>query len=210
MTSFLTIKEEYSETTVITRSEFLTIVRRVRSEEETFAALAEIRKKYSDATHVCYAAIFDRSGFAARFSDDGEPSGTAGQPIMEALKNSGLKETLVAVVRWFGGIKLGAGGLVRAYSSAASAAIKSAKKVRYELCDVYELHLDFGRAKKFSSAAARLSFDIIGTEYGTDVRFTLAAAEGTEITASVADAIGGKPEINVLGTRFVERPETEK
>lgn len=210
MTSFLTIKEEYSETTVITRSEFLTIVRRVRSEEETFAALAEIRKKYSDATHVCYAAIFDRSGFAARFSDDGEPSGTAGQPIMEALKNSGLKETLVAVVRWFGGIKLGAGGLVRAYSSAASSAIKSAKKVRYELCDVYELHLDFGRAKKFSSAAARLPFDIIGTEYGTDVRFTLATAEGTEITASVADAIGGKPEINALETCFIERPETEK
>lgn len=210
MTSFLTIKEEYSETTVITRSEFLTIVRRVRSEEETFAALAEIRKKYSDATHVCYAAIFDRSGFAARFSDDGEPSGTAGQPIMEALKNSGLKETLVAVVRWFGGIKLGAGGLVRAYSSAASSAIKSAKKVRYELCDVYELHLDFGRAKKFSSAAARLPFDIIGTEYDTDVRFTLAAAEGTEITASVADAIGGKPEMNALGTRFIERPEAEK
>ncbi len=210
MTSFLTIKEEYSKTTVITRSEFLTIVRRVRSEEETFAALAEIRKKYSDATHVCYAAIFDRSGFAARFSDDGEPSGTAGQPIMEALKNSGLKETLVAVVRWFGGIKLGAGGLVRAYSSAASSAIKSAKKVRYELCDVYELHLDFGRAKKFSSAAARLPFDIIGTEYSTDVRFTLATAEGTEITASVADAIGGKPEINALETCFIERPEAEK
>ena len=210
MTSFLTIKEEYSKTTVITRSEFLTIVRRVRSEEETFAALAEIRKKYSDATHVCYAAIFDRSGFAARFSDDGEPSGTAGQPIMEALKNSGLKETLVAVVRWFGGIKLGAGGLVRAYSSAASSAIKSAKKVRYELCDVYELHLDFGRAKKFSSAAARLPCEILGTEAGTDVRFTLATAEGTEITASVADAIGGKPELNALETCFIERPEAEK
>ena len=129
---------------------------------------------------------------------------------MEALKNSGLKETLIAVVRWFGGIKLGAGGLVRAYSSAASSAIKSAKKVRYELCDVYELHLDFGRAKKFSSAAARLPFDIIGTEYGTDVRFTLATAVGTEITASVADAIGGKPEINALETCFIERPEAEK
>ena len=76
--------------------------------------------------------------------------------------------------------------------------------------DVYELHLDFGRAKKFSSAAARLPFDIIGTEYGTDVRFTLATVEGTEITASVADAIGGKPEINALETCFIERPEAEK
>ena len=210
MTSFLTIKEEYSETTVITRSEFLAIVRRVQSEEETFAALAEIRKKYSDATHVCYAAIFDRSGFAARFSDDGEPSGTAGQPIMEALKNSGLKETLVAVVRWFGGIKLGAGGLVRAYSSAASSALKNAKKVRYELCDVYELNLDFARAKKFASVATRLPFDIIGTEYGASVRFTLAAEEGLKIDASVADAIGGKPDLVKIETRFIERPNTEK
>lgn len=210
MTSFLTIKEEYTETTVITRSEFLAIVRRVKSEEETFAALAEIRKKYSDATHVCYAAIFDRSGFAARFSDDGEPSGTAGQPIMEALKNSGLKETLVAVVRWFGGIKLGAGGLVRAYSSSASSAIKNAVKVRYELCDVYELNLDFARAKKFASVASRSPFDIIGTEYGESVRFMLTAEEGLKIDALVADAIGGRPDLEKVETRFIERPETEK
>lgn len=209
MTSFLTVKEEYSETTVVTRSEFLTIVRHVGSEEETFAALAEIRKKYSDATHVCYAAIFDRSGYAARFSDDGEPSGTAGQPIMEALKASGLRETLVAVVRWFGGIKLGAGGLVRAYSSAASSAIKNARVVRFELCDVYELWLDFARAKKFTAAAARLPLRIIGTEYSDRVRLTLAAENGLEITAAVADAIGAKPDIDKLETRFIERPETE-
>ena len=82
----------------IKRSKFIAVVARVRDEEELFSRLGEIRKKYSDATHVCYAAIFDRTGNAARFSDDGEPSGTAGQPILEALKKSGLKETLVAVV----------------------------------------------------------------------------------------------------------------
>ena len=210
MNAFLTIKEEYSETTKVIKSEFLTIVKRVRNEDEMFVALKEIRKTYSNATHVCYAAIFDKFGLASRFSDDGEPSGTAGQPIFDALKKSGLKETLVAVVRWFGGVKLGAGGLVRAYSSSASSALKNANKAYFELCDIYEIRLDFAHAKKFSSVVARMPFDIITTEYGMDVKYIIAAVEHSEVATLIADAMGCKPNLIKIGTRFIERPKMEK
>ncbi len=86
----------------------------------------EIKKKYSDATHNCYAYIADENGQATRFSDDGEPGGTAGQPILKVIVEKGLVKTAVVVTRYFGGIKLGAGGLVSAYAEAASKVLDNA------------------------------------------------------------------------------------
>lgn len=194
----------------IKRSRFIAVVARVRDEEELFFRLGEIRKKYSDATHVCYAAIFDRTGNAARFSDDGEPSGTAGQPILEALKKSGLKETLVAVVRYFGGIKLGAGGLIRAYSSAASDALSAADKIVARPMDVYKLKTDFAHAKRFTAFALRNEISIVYTEYSAKVTFTLAAESGRNVLPILSDALQAKPDLEFIETRFIERPETEK
>lgn len=193
----------------IKRSRFIAVVARVRDEEELFSRLGEIRKKYSDATHVCYAAIFDRTGNAARFSDDGEPSGTAGQPILEALKKSGLKETLVAVVRYFGGIKLGAGGLIRAYSSAASDALSAADKIVARPMDVYKLKTDFAHAKRFTAFALRNEISIVDTEYSAEVTFTLAVESKRNVLPILSDALQAKPDLEFIETRFIERPETE-
>lgn len=193
----------------IKRSKFIAVVARVRDEEELFSRLGEIRKKYSDATHVCYAAIFDRTGNAARFSDDGEPSGTAGQPILEALKKSGLKETLVAVVRYFGGIKLGAGGLIRAYSSAASDALSAADKIVARPMDVYKLKTDFAHAKRFTAFALRNEISIVDTEYSAEVTFTLAVESKRNVLPILSDALQAKPDLEFIETRFIERPETE-
>ena len=85
--TYLTV-ENHEKSVEIKRSEFIAIVRRVRSEEELFETLGIIRKKYSDATHVCYGAVFDKTGTQARFSDDGEPGGTAGAQILEAIKGA--------------------------------------------------------------------------------------------------------------------------
>lgn len=194
----------------IKRSRFIAVVARVRDEEELFSRLGEIRKKYSDATHVCYAAIFDRTGNAARFSDDGEPSGTAGQPILEALKKSGLKETLVAVVRYFGGIKLGAGGLIRAYSSAASDALSAADKIVARPMDVYKLKTDFAHAKRFTAFAQRNEISIVDTEYSAEVTFTLAVESKRNVLPILSDALQAKPDLEFFETRFIERPEAEK
>ena len=118
--SVRTVYTRHESEKVIEKSRFLTYSTHVESEEEAKAFLAEIRKAHSLATHVCYAYIADKIGNLQRFSDDGEPQGTAGVPILEVLKAKKLFETAVAVVRYFGGIKLGAGGLVRAYSSSAA------------------------------------------------------------------------------------------
>ena len=104
---------------VIEKSKFITTSRHVEGEEEARAFISSVAEKYKDATHNCYAYIADSLGNFPRFSDDGEPQGTAGMPMLEAIKNSGLYETAVVVTRYFGGIKLGAGGLVRAKISRA-------------------------------------------------------------------------------------------
>lgn len=111
---------EYESEKVIEKSRFLAYSAHVESEEEARAFVRSLREKHPFATHVCFAFVADEAGNLMRFSDDGEPSGTAGQPILEAIRAKNLVETAVAVVRYFGGIKLGAGGLTRAYSSSAS------------------------------------------------------------------------------------------
>lgn len=199
---FTTVKP-YSAQTDIRHSTFIAIVERVQSEEQLFAVLKDIRKQYSDATHICYAAIFDKTGNAARFSDDGEPGGTAGAPILEAIKGAGLRETLVAVVRYFGGIKLGAGGLVRAYSSSASDALKAAEKIDMKMTDFYRLKMDFSTAKKATGALARKGYAVVSTEYSDCVTLTLAVPSGAQITADIANILGARPDLSYEKTDYL-------
>lgn len=127
MKTFHYVDGEYESKSEIKRSLFIATVR-----GEVDAAGAEefvraIRRKYSDATHNCYAYISDELGNVTRFSDDGEPGGTAGQPILDVLRKQKLRKTAIVVTRYFGGVKLGAGGLVGAYSGAAADAVATAK-----------------------------------------------------------------------------------
>lgn len=113
----LTIKNNNSETTIIKKSKFISFLFFIENEEEALNILSNTKLKYNDATHVCYCYICNGK---IRFSDDSEPSNTAGMPIYNVLKNNNLNHVLAIVVRYFGGIKLGAGGLVRAYSNCIS------------------------------------------------------------------------------------------
>ena len=110
---------------VINKSRFIGHGKPVESEEEALAFLAEMRETYKDATHNCYAYIVGANMGVMRYSDDGEPGGTAGMPIIEVLKARGVTNCCVVVTRYFGGILLGAGGLVRAYSQGAAAALNA-------------------------------------------------------------------------------------
>lgn len=116
-----TVKEKTKNEIIINKSRFITLVYNVKSILEVNNTLKEIKNEYDDATHLPYAYII---GNIKRFNDDGEPSHTAGMPILNVLENKELNNILVVVVRYFGGIKLGAGGLTRAYSSSTSEAIK--------------------------------------------------------------------------------------
>lgn len=114
------------------KSRFIGRVWPVETEEEALAKIQEMKKQHYDATHNCYAYSIGVNGELARFSDDGEPGGTAGMPMMEALRHKGVTDLLVVVTRYFGGILLGAGGLVRAYSRGAVEAIDAAGLVSME------------------------------------------------------------------------------
>ena len=128
--SYFCVKKETENEMIIERSRFISYVKPCRTEEEARAFIEGKRKAHPFATHNCYAYIVER-GSVARFSDDGEPQGTAGQPILEVINKNNLNYTIIIVVRYFGGIKLGAGGLLRAYSKGASNVIK--------LCNLKEL-----------------------------------------------------------------------
>lgn len=143
--SFLTLKSMQFES-VIKKSRFIAIADSVEDAEDAERKLAEIRKKYSDSTHVCYAYIADILGNEARFSDAGEPQGTAGRPILDIMKKAGLCKGLIAVVRYFGGVKLGAGGLVRAYAGAADDVIRAGAAVKMQLYDVFRIECDYPSA----------------------------------------------------------------
>ncbi len=121
------LKEEYRNTIVIQKSRFIACLAPCRSEEEARSYIASIRKEFPDATHVCTAYAIGET--IRRSSDNKEPAGTAGVPMLEAILKSEVNDVCACVVRYFGGIKLGAGGLVRAYSSSVSTAIAGAPKV---------------------------------------------------------------------------------
>lgn len=110
----------------INKSRFIGYVHRAETEEAALGFIAKIRKQHWDATHNCSAYIAGRNDEYQKADDDGEPSGTAGRPILEVIKKTGLKDTVIVVTRYFGGIKLGAGGLIRAYGKASSAGLKAA------------------------------------------------------------------------------------
>ena len=139
------VKDETSNTFVIEKSRFITYVKHITSEEDYKQYLKEIKKKHYDATHVCSALI---CGNIKRSNDDGEPSGTAGMPILNVLDKQNLDYTCVLVVRYFGGIKLGAGGLIRAYSNATSLALEKAIIVEDIKYPKYKIELSYELANK--------------------------------------------------------------
>lgn len=126
----LTILKDGQAEFTVQRSRFIAYASAVHDEEEARAFIARLRKEHYDARHCCSAWILGADGAKQKSSDDGEPGGTAGMPILEVMKRRGLTDAAVAVVRYFGGIKLGAGGLVRAYSHAASLGVDAATLAR--------------------------------------------------------------------------------
>ena len=171
------MKEETINTIVIEKSRFICYMKRVRSEDEYRQYVSEIRKKHHDATHVCSAMICHN---IRRSSDDGEPSGTAGAPILNVLDKNGLDETCALVVRYFGGIKLGAGGLIRAYSSATSECLKIGKLAMDAILNKYQLKLSYETANRIERYLREHSI-LIDTIYDTDVTYIFALEDESVI-----------------------------
>ena len=145
---FRTIVGEGVFETAIKGSRFIGIAMGCREESELAENLARMRREHPEATHRCYAATY---GGNERFSNDGEPSGTAGRPMMASLRGTGLSDSMVVVIRYFGGTLLGTGGLVHAYSGTASEALAAAKVATMRACAVFMFPLPYDRYSVFES-----------------------------------------------------------
>ncbi|MGN1235178.1 MAG: YigZ family protein [Christensenellaceae bacterium] len=194
----LSVFGEHCSEIVIEKSRFLTYSSHVESEEEARDFLALVRMEHPMATHVCYAFVADKAGNLQRFSDDGEPSGTAGMPILDVIKRNKLFETCVAVVRYFGGIKLGAGGLVRAYASSAAKNLEEAEKRDYRLCRMLQIEIGYGEIDALKKYLARTDCDERGSEYLSSVVFSVAvkAEESLSFQRGLIDYLNGKAKIS--------------
>ena len=193
------IKQEVSNTIIIEKSRFIAYLKPIFSEEEYKEYLKELRKKYHDATHICSALI---CGNIKRSSDDKEPSGTAGIPILNVLEKANLDNTCCMVVRYFGGIKLGAGGLLRAYSSAASEALKNATIVEDVKYPKYQIELNYDLANKLESSLLKNVYKL-EKEYDEKVKLTFVLKEEKTLEKIQELTKGIKP--SLVGEEIIQK-----
>lgn len=143
LSHYYTVKESGTHEITIQRSRFIAHISRAESESEAQEFILAIKKKYWDATHNCSAYLIGENDQIQKANDDGEPSGTAGVPILEVLKKRKLKDTVVVVTRYFGGIKLGAGGLIRAYGKSTSEGLNNVGIVERRLVQIIKVKIDY-------------------------------------------------------------------
>ena len=169
MNEYKTIIEAGTGEIVEKKSHFIGYVRHTESEEEALAFINEIRKKHYDARHNCFAYCVDGEQQTQRFSDDGEPGGTAGKPILEVIKGNELCDVCIVVTRYFGGTLLGTGGLVRAYTDAAKACIENTQVLAKRRMIPMKLHTNYTDFGKIQYLLASEEIPILDSEYGEDV-----------------------------------------
>lgn len=204
---YLTIGREHVHESEIKRSRFLCALAPVSSEEAAQEFLARVRKEHAGATHNCYAYVLGAEGRIHRASDDGEPGGTAGTPMLQVLLRREVRDVIAVVTRYYGGVQLGAGGLVRAYGGAVSAALDelgTVERQKLALVTVVADHQRAGRIENDLRAAGRA---VRGVAYGAaEVRIELGVPQ-EELAAFrtwLADASAGTAGVEVSGTAFVD------
>lgn len=171
-----TIKENTSAQIIEKKSKFIANLFYIQSEEEAERIISEIRKKYYDARHHCYAySITTKEENINRMSDDGEPSGTAGSPMLNILQKKNLSNVLIVVTRYFGGILLGTGGLVKAYTEACMQAIQNAIIVQEQLGYEIQIQIPYGDFEKFNYYCNKNKINIIKVDYEENIKCNIEA-----------------------------------
>lgn len=179
------------------KSRFIGDVYNIENEEDALYYINETKKKYWDARHHCYAYIIGDNNEIKRFSDDGEPSGTAGKPILDVLDKSGIANCLIIVTRYFGGTLLGTGGLIRAYSEAAKSGIEASGIMEVKKGIQAQIDADYNSFGKIQYMCMERNIIITDTEYGENVHINMIIEESeyAHFQKAVADAFAGRLEI---------------
>ncbi|WP_106850062.1 YigZ family protein [Blastococcus sp. Marseille-P5729] len=200
---YLTVVRDADAEIEVKRSRFLARVRRVDDEDSARAVIEQCRKEYWDARHHCSAFVLGSSSELSRSNDDGEPSGTAGAPILAAITGRGLSDVVVVVTRYFGGTLLGAGGLVRAYTDAAAAGLHDAGVLRRTHALLVEVRVALADVGKLENALRATGLDVRDVDYsiGTTalIRGALTPADEDAVRAQLASLTGGAAELRVVG-----------
>ncbi len=193
------------------KSRFIANTRPVESEEEALAFVEEMRKQYWDARHNCWAYVIGDRGEKKRCSDDGEPSQTAGKPMLDVLTGSGVTNICVVVTRYFGGILLGTGGLVRAYSGAAKAGLEGSVIVEKKLAEKIQVVTDYNGLGKIQYIAAERGITTLDTQYTDKVvmTFLVPVAEAAAFSAALTEGTNGRAGIETVCRLYYGNLEKE-
>ena len=206
MSDYKTVAGEYSAEFVEKRSRFIGYIAPAGTPEEAADFINSIRAKHWDATHNVYAWAL-RDDQQSRYSDDGEPQGTAGLPVLGVLQKSGLTDAVIVVTRYFGGILLGGGGLVRAYSHSAALAVEGAQVLDMRLCRVFTVDSDYTLYGKITRMLPK--FDIVqqNIEFGASVVLTLAALpdDYDAFSRELTEASAGSVSPVLIGEEYLNR-----
>jgi uncharacterized YigZ family protein len=189
----------------IRRSRFLCALAPVAGEAAAREAIAARRKAEPAARHHCHAFVLGPDGRTQRSSDDGEPAGTAGIPMLEVLRRRSVTDTVAVVSRHFGGVLLGAGGLIRAYGQAVSEALDAIGVVEYRRLRLVDVEVDYTRAGRLENDLRSSSYTLKGTRFDTTAHFEigLGVSEEEPFAAWLADLTGGEAVLTRLGEEWV-------
>lgn len=202
-TSYITVEKEADDSFVEKRSKFIGYCRPVSTQQEALDFINRIKAKHWDARHNVYAYCL-RENQVKRYSDDGEPQGTAGMPVLEAMTKNNVTDAVVVVTRYFGGVLLGTGGLVRAYSHSAVLALQAAGIVKMEQCLVCSLSCDYNQYGKASALIPQCGGVIDNSDFGTDVSidFHINSVGFNALSKQLAEATCGQVEPKENGREF--------
>lgn len=195
------VYEEGSGEYVEKKSRFIATLRPVSNLDEASEFIEEMKKKYWDARHNCYAFVIGDNNEVTRCSDDGEPSGTAGRPMLEVLIGEGVHNAAVVVTRYFGGVLLGTGGLVRAYQAAVKEGIHSARIIEKTKGVLFKARFEYSLLGKFNFILAEEGLIPMDTEYGADVTVTLPfpGADEDRIIKKITEGLDGNVSFEKAG-----------
>lgn len=206
--SFITFAGEGQSRIEISKSVFIGNSCEVNTASEAESFVAKIRAKYPDARHVCYAWRISGVTFMQKYSDDGEPSGTAGMPILNVLEQKNITNAVVTVTRYFGGILLGKGGLVRAYTESASEAVRSSGLVSVTEGAEYEMSVGYDMSEKLIYVLNNAGWTVREPFYGSSVELTVVCPKdkGEELVSFVTDKSSGRVKAEKTGEALIRVP----
>ena len=190
---------------VIEKSTFIGTAQMVENEEQALEFIQAMKKKYYDATHNVYAYVLGDDNNIQRFSDDGEPSGTAGIPVLEVLKKNELRNICIVVTRYFGGIKLGKGGLVRAYGKGAVAALEASEIIWRRLYQVVEVNVDYTLLGMMQNQLKLAEYQIKNIRYDEMVHLEVYVlnSKTADFQNKVIDWCNGKVELKIIAEEYL-------